>query len=50
MTDQSEINIYRDETLVIVPVDFTMSKRLVVSDHAMKNVDIAQENSSFLSI
>ena len=24
-----------------------MSKRLVVSDHAMKHVDLAQENSSF---
>ena len=31
---------------IIVSADFTMSKRLVISDHAMKYVDLAQENSS----
>ena len=29
-----------------MPADFTMSKRLVVSNHAMKHVDLTQENSS----
>ena len=27
--------------------DFTMSKHLAVSDHAMKHVDLAEENSFF---
>ena len=47
MTNKTEIYIKQNETLIIVPADFTMSKRLVVSDHAMKHVDHTQENSSF---